>query len=159
MITHKRHAISVYLIIFAALADQMSKWWITQRVMPPADGGVTVTSFLNLVLVNNRGVTFGLLNKFDQQWMSYLLLGVAAVILFLLSRWLWRTSSTLVAVALGLIMGGAIGNVIDRIRFGAVIDFLDFHLAGYHWYSFNLADSAIVTGVGLLLLDGLIRGR
>ena len=56
-------------------------------------------------------------------------------------------------------MGGAIGNVIDRVRYGAVVDFLDFHLGNHHWYSFNLADSAIVTGVALLLLDGLIRGR
>jgi signal peptidase II len=155
---HKRHSMAIYLATFVVLADQMSKWWVMHQIVPPPEG-ISVTDFLNLVIVKNRGVTFGLLSRFDPHWMSYALIGLAAMILFLLGRWLWRTSSTLVAVALGLIMGGAIGNIIDRFRFGAVVDFLDFHLAGYHWYSFNLADSAIVTGVGLLFLDGLIRGR
>ena len=91
--------------------------------------------------------------------MPYFLTAVAAVILFLLGRWLWRTTSALVAIGLGAIMGGAIGNVIDRLRFGAVVDFLDFHYEHYHWYAFNIADAAIVTGVCLLLLDSLVRGR
>ena len=87
------------------------------------------------------------------------LIGVAVIILFLLGRWLWRTSSTTVALALGGIMGGAVGNVIDRVRYGAVVDFLDFYYRNYHWYAFNVADAAIVTGVALLLIDGMVRGK
>jgi signal peptidase II len=68
--------------------------------------------------------------------------------------WLWRAQGRLIGAALGLIVGGAIGNIIDRYRFGAVFDFLDFHAFGWHWPAFNVADSAIVIGVGLLLLDG-----
>jgi len=156
--THRRFGIAVYLVAFIALADQITKWWIIHQVMLPPRV-IPVTPFFNLTLIANRGVTFGLLSQLDPRWVSWFLLATAGAILFLLGRWLWRTSSTWVATGLGLIMGGAIGNVIDRLHYGAVVDFLDFHLGNYHWYSFNLADSAIVTGVGLLLLDGLIRGR
>jgi len=155
---HKRFSIAVYLVALVALVDQMSKWWIVHEVMQPPRT-IPVSSFFNLVLVKNAGVTFGFLNHFDARWVFWFLLTVAGAILFLLGRWLWRTHSTPVAIGLSLIMGGAIGNVIDRLCYGVVIDFLDFHLGNYHWYSFNLADSAIVTGVGLLLLDGLIKGR
>jgi signal peptidase II len=155
---HKRLNVAVYLIALVALADQGSKYWILQYLQDPPYGEV-VTPFFNLVRVANHGVTFGMLSKVDPTVMPYILIGLACIILFLLGRWLWRTTSTLVAVGLGLIMGGAIGNVIDRVHYGAVVDFLDFHVNNYHWYSFNLADSAIVTGVGLLLLDGLVRGR
>jgi lipoprotein signal peptidase len=83
----------------------------------------------------------------------------AFLILFLLTRWLLRTSSLLVALSLGAVMGGAIGNVIDRLRFGAVVDFIDFHYTTYHWYAFNIADAAIVIGVFFLVLDSLVKGR
>jgi len=159
---HRRFTIAVYLIALIALVDQLSKWVILHFVMQPP-GVVPVSGFFNLVLVENRGVTFGLFSRLDPAWSPYFFLAVAAIILFLLGRWLWRTSSTPVAIALGFIIGGALGNVIDRVRLGAVVDFLDFYvsLAGreHHWPAFNLADSAIVTGVGLLLLDGLIRKR
>ncbi|MGE3624523.1 MAG: signal peptidase II [Bdellovibrionales bacterium] len=161
--THRRLNIAVYLIIFVALVDQMSKWWIINRVMKDEIGPLKINSVLNIVLVENRGITFGLLNQVNHTWTPYFLLALAAVILFLLGRWLWRTHSTPVAIGLGLIMGGAIGNVIDRIRYGAVVDFLDFYIRlgpkEHHWPAFNVADSAIVAGVGLLLLDGLLKGR
>lgn len=162
--THRRFTMAVYLVVLVALLDQLSKWVILHFVMqPPAVVVVPVNGVFNLVLVENRGVTFGLFNKLPPEWAPYFLLGIAAVILFLLGRWLWRTTSTPVALALGFIIGGALGNVIDRVRLGAVVDFLDFYVnvAGkeHHWPAFNLADSAIVSGVGLLLLDGLIRKR
>jgi signal peptidase II len=160
---HRRFAIAVYIIVFVALADQMSKWVLLHFVMRPQPGIVPVNAVLNLVMVENRGVTFGLLNRLNPAWAPYFLLGVAAIILFLLGRWLWRTSSTPVSVALGFIIGGALGNIIDRARYGAVVDFLDFYVRfggkEHHWPAFNVADSAIVTGVGLLLLDGLVRKR
>ena len=154
---HRHFAVASYLVAAVALADQFSKRWLLGVMQPPHT--VEVAPFLNFVLVWNRGVTFGLLNRLEHSYVSYFLIAVGAVILFFLGRWLWRTSSGLVAIGLGAIMGGAIGNIIDRLRFGAVVDFLDFHYLGYHWYAFNVADAAIVTGVGLLLLDNLVRGR
>jgi signal peptidase II len=160
--THRRFTIAIYLIVLISLVDQLSKWMLIHYVLPEP-GVLPVNSVFNLVLVENRGVTFGLFNHLNPAWAPYLLLAVAAVILFLLGRWLWRTTSMTVAVALGFIIGGALGNIIDRVRLGAVVDFLDFYVSlggrDHHWPAFNLADSAIVTGVGLLLLDGLVRKR
>jgi lipoprotein signal peptidase len=84
---------------------------------------------------------------------------VAAAIVVVLIYWLSRVESSLLAVAIGLVIGGAIGNVIDRLRFGAVVDFLDFHVGSWHWPAFNIADSAICVGVAVMLLDGLLLRR
>ena len=149
--------LACYLMVFVALFDQLGKKWVVNK-LEPGDTGI-VTSFFNVVYVQNRGITFGMLNKYNHEYIAYGLIAVAAVVVAFLGRWLWFTSSRLVTVALGMIIGGAIGNVIDRIQYGWVVDFLDFHVAGYHWPAFNLADSAVVTGVGLLLLDSLVRGR
>ena len=151
--------IGVYITALVALVDQGSKWWLMNEVMrPPHPAAVPVTSFLNLTLTWNKGVTFGLFNH-AYPWMSYVFIGAAVVILLLLLNWLVHTTSTIVGVGLSLVMGGALGNVIDRVNYGAVVDFLDFHAFGYHWYAFNIADSAIVCGVGLLLLENLVRGK
>ena len=150
-----RLALGAGLAVLIAALDQLSKYWVLE-IVQPTPYGVPLTPWLNIVLVGNKGVTFGLFRSVDQR---LLLIAVAAVILFLLMRWLLRTHSGLVAGGLGLVMGGAIGNVVDRIRFGAVVDFLDFYYASYHWYAFNLADAAIVTGVGLLLADSMVKAR
>ncbi|MDR3424527.1 MAG: signal peptidase II [Alphaproteobacteria bacterium] len=156
---HYRSTTGFYTMAFVGLIDQLSKWLILDR-MGDVQRTIPVTPFLNLVLVWNKGVTFGFLSRSGQtHYMSYILMSVAAIIVVLLGRWLWRTSSTPVAIALGAIMGGAIGNVIDRLRYGAVADFLDFYYHNYHWYAFNVADAAIVTGVALLLIDGMVRGK
>jgi lipoprotein signal peptidase len=146
-------------LLLAALvlaADQLSKWWILDVIELDRVGQIVVTPFLNLTMVWNRGVTFGLLGS-DLWWKPLLLGALALVIAALLLRWLARAESGRVAWGLGLVLGGAVGNVIDRARFGAVVDFIHLHAAGFHWYVFNVADSAIVCGVGLLLLDALIR--
>lgn len=136
--------------------DQLTKWWVLEVIDLDRIGQVVVAPFFNLTMVWNRGVTFGLLGS--DLWFKPLLLGgLALVIAALLLRWLARAESWRIAWGLGLVLGGAVGNVIDRARFGAVVDFVHLHAAGYHWYVFNLADSAIVCGVGLLLLDALIR--
>lgn len=119
---------------------------------------VTVTPFFNLVLVWNRGVSFGMLGGLGP-WGPSLLTGLALAVAAVLVVWLRRERRALTSLALGLVIGGAIGNAIDRIRFGAVVDFLDFHLSGYHWPAFNVSDSAIVIGAALLILDGLRAGR
>ena len=153
----QRHVmLASYLGVFVTLSDQLSKWWVLTNVKST---GMEITSFLNFVIVHNKGVTFGLLNSINHQYMPYLLTSVAAIILFFLGRWLWLTRSLPVAIGLGAVMGGAVGNVIDRVRYGAVVDFLDFYYQTHHWYAFNFADAAIVTGVGLLLIDSLVRAR
>ena len=149
-------SIGLYMAALVALMDQFSKKWLLNEVMVPPHT-VPVTSFFNLVLSWNKGVTFGLFNH-NRPWMSYVFIAVAIVILSLLLRWLARATSLPLALGLGLVMGGAVGNIIDRLQYGAVIDFLDFYGNGYHWYTFNLADSAIVCGVGLLMIENMVRG-
>ncbi len=119
-----------------------------------------VFSWLNLTLAHNTGAAFSFLAG-GSGWQRWFLSGVAVVIVAVLLVWLWRLPhrARLLPSALALVIGGAIGNLVDRIRFGYVIDFIDVHYAGWHWPAFNLADSAIVVGVVLLLLDSLIPGR
>jgi signal peptidase II len=117
-----------------------------------------ITGFFNLVLTWNRGMSFGLFNN-DAAMNALLFTLVAAVIVGGLLVWLHRVQDTLLALAIGLVIGGAIGNVIDRLLRGGVVDFLDFHVAGWHWYAFNLADAAICVGVGLLVIDSLLGRR
>jgi signal peptidase II len=137
-----------------ALADQLSKLWVLWFFDDPAPHLRTVTGFFNLVLTWNRGVSFGLFNNATAT-NALLFAAAAAIIVAGLILWLRRVREPLIAVAIGLVIGGAIGNVIDRLRRGAVVDFLDFHIAGWHWFAFNLADSAICIGVGLIVIDGL----
>jgi signal peptidase II len=118
---------------------------------------VRVISFFDLVLTCNPGVSFGLFNRTGVNSLIFSLL--ALVIILVLVIWLGRVRATFLAAAIGLVIGGAIGNVVDRLRFGAVIDFLDFHLASWHWPAFNLADSAICLGVAAMLLDGMLARR
>ena len=141
------------------LLDQATKLLILYVVMDPPRV-IEVTSFFNIVLVWNRGVSFGLFSA-QSPWTPWLLSGVALVITVVLLVWLRRADTRMVAAALGLVIGGAIGNVIDRIFQSrhAVVDFLDFHAGGYHWPAFNVADSAITVGVALLLIDSLIVSR
>ena len=165
--------------IFALMtADQLSKWWVFEvllrvkgDVRPFFDWLVTprhwsvygdpsefaerlLTPFANLVMVWNRGVSFGLFAGTGGQ-NPYILVGVAAVITVVLLWWLSRTRDALMQCALVLIIAGAIANVHDRLRFGAVADFMDLHVAGYHWPAFNIADSAIVIGAALMVFDAL----
>ena len=115
-----------------------------------------VTSFFNLVLVWNQGMSFGMLRGADQPW---LLVGLATVIAAALIAWLLRETKPWSRLALWLVLAGALGNVIDRLRYGAVVDFLDFHLGAWHWPAFNVADAAISVGAVLLVLDGLLLSR
>ena len=156
--THLRSGLVIAAITL--ILDQLSKWWILYELDLPARRNVPLFEIgpvgIDLTMVWNRGVTFGLLSG-DSQWNQLLLAGLAALIAAILLRWLWRAENGLVAVALGLVIGGAIGNIIDRFRFGAVVDFVDAFAYGWHWYVFNVADAGIVVGVGLLLIDALFR--
>ena len=114
--------------------------------------------FFNIVLTFNRGVSFGLLDS-DSPWGQPLLIALAAAISAFLVVWMCKAESLFVARAIGLTLGGALGNVIDRFIHGGVVDFLDFHASGAHWPAFNVADAAITSGVALLLFDALIVER
>ncbi|CAA7613206.1 signal peptidase II [Magnetospirillum sp. UT-4] len=157
-------------LILAAIVmilDQATKWWIVETVMRPE--GVAETPFFSpvrievlpvfdLVMAWNRGVSFGIFNT-DGPWNALVLSVLSLVISGGLVLWLHKAETRLVGYALGAIIGGALGNVVDRIRWGAVADFLDVHVAGWHWPAFNLADSAITVGAVLLVLDALFPRR
>ena len=132
--------------------DQGSKALALKSPGLHAVGGVEVLPFLNLVFVRNDGVSFGMLGGIVPWW--GLVLPAATIVAWLLI-WLWRVESRLTAAALGLVIGGALGNILDRVRYQAVSDFLDLHFGPYHWPSFNLADTAIFFGVVLLLWANL----
>lgn len=117
------------------------------------EGRHEILPFFNLVHVWNRGISFGLFNN-DHSG-AWLLAGMALVITAAFTVWLWRVDHRGLAIALGAVIGGALGNVIDRFRFGAVVDFLDFHAFGWHYPAFNVADSAVVLGIAYIILDGL----
>ena len=140
------------LAALAAALDQLSKFAMVR--MLTAGGNIELTPFFNVVLVHNRGAAFSLLSS-ASGWQRELFIAIAVVasvwVIYLLRRY---PRQTLFCFALSLILGGAIGNVIVRVLYGAVIDFLDFHVAGYHWPAFNLADSAITCGAVLLIWDG-----
>jgi signal peptidase II len=116
---------------------------------------IPITPFFNLVLGWNRGVSFGLFNT-DSAINDWLLPVITAGIAFSLVVWLYRAERRRVAVGLALIVGGAVGNLIDRLRFGAVADFLDVHVFGWHWPAFNVADSGITIGAMVILADALL---
>lgn len=134
--------------------DQVTKWWILERVMvPPRE--IPVTGFFNVVLGTNTGVSFGLFASASQSILVLVGAGLVGFLMFLL----WRAETLLAATALGLVIGGATGNIIDRIRRGGVTDFLDFYWGQWHWPTFNVADIGIVCGAGLLLFEGAFAGR
>jgi signal peptidase II len=140
----------VALIVLAL--DQASKWWLLHVYDIAARSPVEVTSFFNLVMTWNRGVSFGLLSGHGDMG-RWVLAGFAVAVSVALAVWMLRAATLLISLALGLIIGGALGNAIDRVVYGAVADFFDFHLAGWHFWAFNVADSAISAGVALLLWD------
>lgn len=138
------------LAAMVVVIDQGSKAWAL-RVLP--DASVVVTPFLNLVLVFNSGAAFSFLASGGgwQRWFFTVLAAlVSAWIVYTIRR---QPEANRMNLALSLILGGAVGNVIDRLRLGAVVDFIDVHAAGWHWPAFNVADSAITLGAALLIWD------
>lgn len=144
------------LAVIVIVLDQTSKAAISSHFV--YGESLAVTSFFNLVLAHNTGAAFSFLSEAGgmQRWLFSLIAVVASAwIVWLLRK---HQSEKLFSLALALILGGALGNLIDRIAYGYVVDFLDFHAAGYHFAAFNVADSAITCGAVLLILDG-IRGK
>ncbi len=173
----RRLPLIVTVVFLALFLDQLSKWaaWEYQKFgdIPATDfwtwlttfpamqtifDGHVITPFLNLVTVWNRGVSFGFLAG-HELGRIYFLVGSALALISVMAVWLYRVQGQVLTVALSMIIGGAIGNVVDRLRFGAVADFIDFHIGGWHYPSFNLADSFIVIGVCLIMLDTVFLSR
>jgi signal peptidase II len=117
---------------------------------------IAVGPFLNLVMVWNKGVSFGLFPAESEAGRLFLL-SFSALMVAGLVYWLLRTTGLITAIGIGMVIGGALGNILDRLRYGAVADFFHLHAYGHSWYVFNVADAAIVAGVGLLLYESLPR--
>ena len=146
-----------FLVAAITLAvDQGHKIWMLEVLDIRARQPVALTPFLDLVMAWNRGVSFGMGNN-SGGWNVVLFTAIAAVVGGMLVAWMARASNRLILVALGLVVGGAIGNVIDRLRLGYVVDFLDFHWQAWHFPAFNAADSAITLGALCLIVDELIK--
>ena len=167
--------IGLTLILDILILDQVSKWAITELILRPELSGtglgfgawimdpplrldfvsVPVMPYFNLTMVWNEGVSFGMFKGMGIWPLVILAGGVASVFAF----WLMLTRSKWEAVGLAMVIGGAIGNIIDRFRFGAVADFLDVYVGDYHWPAFNVADSAITIGVVMLVIHGLFLNK
>jgi len=150
--TGKWFALSAAVVVL----DQLTKWWVL-AVFAPGER-LAVTGFFNLVLVFNRGAAFSFLSS-APGWQTPFFIGVAIVAAVVVSVLLARMQGAAwFRAGLALVLGGAIGNVIDRFRYGQGVDFLDFHAFGWHWPAFNVADSAITVGAALLILESFMHG-
>lgn len=143
--------IGILIAIFVAFFDLLSKRMIFAMLEQKELSEIKIFDFFSLVYVWNRGVSFGMFNHLENSHIIFSLL--QGTIALILAFWLYNNENKLFMWALGLIIGGALGNVVDRIKNGAVADFLDFHIAAYHWPAFNLADSCVFIGVMILIFD------
>jgi len=144
--------LAIALVSF--IADQWSKFYIFNLLDSKATNSIEILPFFNLVKVYNYGVSFGMFNDIAH---GRLILSIIALsITIALCVWLYKVTKMYMIVALGLIIGGAIGNIVDRIRIGAVADFIDVYVGNYHWPAFNIADSTIFIGVAILFIDSFI---
>lgn len=176
-----RILITGLLIVLGVIAvDQYSKWLVLETVLRTGGdapgfvewfctsrplswfaahqaqyGADTLASFLNFVMVWNKGISFGMFDEASDA-LPFIFMGVSAVVSLVLGAWMLHARRPLITLSTALIIGGAIGNAIDRLRFRAVADFIDFHLGDRHWPAFNVADSCIVAGAFLLMADSLL---
>lgn len=145
--------IGIIAAILVVVFDQISKA-VTFGYLSETKPVMEVTGFFNLVMAWNTGVSFSMFNNLGGYGV-YILSGFSLIVVAVLCYWLMREESRLMQLALGFVIGGAIGNVIDRIRMGAVFDFLDVHVNDYHWPAFNVADSFICIGAGLIIFGSV----
>lgn len=146
-----------YLVLatLVLVADRVTKWIIV-REMSLGEVRELIPGFFRLTHTRNRGAAFGLFSDMDSPWIGIFLIGFATVAMVLVLTLLWRNhQSHLAAIGLGLILGGAAGNLIDRLQVGSVVDFLEFHVGQFYWPAFNVADSAIVVGAAALIFQVL----
>ena len=155
----KARTIGAIAAVVAIALDQASKFYVTHGFASGSLRAGELAPFLDLALRYNRGVSFSLFRQ-DGALGAALLVGFSLVVAAFLAVWLWRSKTALTGAGLGLIIGGALGNAADRAAYGAVIDFLDLHALGRHFFVFNVADAAISAGVALLIVEGVFgEGR
>lgn len=142
------------IAVLAFASDRLHKWWMLHVYGIELRGKVEITPFFDLVMAWNKGVSYGLFQA-ESLGGRVVLIGFALGVVIGLGLWLARVLHPLAALALGLIIGGALGNVYDRLAYGAVADFFSFHAFGFYWYIFNIADVWIVLGVALILLESI----
>jgi len=150
---------TAWLTLVTLALDQASKWWIIHVYELEQKGRVEVLPFFDLVFVKNTGVSYSMLDMAHPEWQLAL---AAFAIAASVALWIWAArleTGAILAASLGLIIGGAIGNGIDRIVLGGVADFVSLHAYGFYWYVFNVADVAIVAGVIGLLYDFWVTSR
>lgn len=148
--------LGLWAIVVTFVVDQAHKWWMINIYQIPKGQRITVTPFLDLVYVINKGVSYGMLDNTGPWLLSGFAVLVSAVM------WIWLSQGSAVrglAVSLGLIIGGALANALDRLHLGGVADFFSLHAFGFYWYVFNIADVAIVAGVAGLLYDSFRSSR
>jgi len=147
----------LWLSLLVVVADQVTKAWVS-GALRPYELVPVIDGFFNLTLAFNTGAAFSFLAQ-GGGWQRWLLSGLAVVVAIVLVVWLTRLdrSERWTAASLSLVIGGAVGNLLDRLRLGHVVDFLDFYLGSWHWPAFNVADSAITVGVAILLLASFRR--
>lgn len=147
--------IGLIVAVIVFLADQFCKLYMVDGVNIGAmEGGIEVLPFFKLVMVWNYGISFGMFADADE-WRKFFLIGVAVSITLVMLYWLLKAQNWQSACGLGLVIGGAMGNVVDRFRWGAVADFFYFHYESWYWPAFNIADAAIFLGVVLLCWDSV----
>ncbi len=155
---------NIILFIFGALAvivlDQITKAVITEKLFMYGSHKV-IDGFFSLVYVMNPGAAFGFLARAPEIFRYLFFISVTVLAILLITYYISKSKSqdVLIVIALTLIFGGAVGNLIDRIRFGAVVDFLDFYIGAWHWPAFNVADSAISVGAVLMIWEMLVRRK
>jgi signal peptidase II len=147
--------IGVVTALVTLLLDQITKLYTLFVFDLPVREPVRLTPFLDLIMVWNRGISYGLFQQHTEAG-RWILVAVSLAADLALSIWIRRTQGRLLAACLGLIVGGAVGNAIDRVAFGAVFDFIHFHIGTFSWYVFNVADAAIVAGVAGLIYDSFV---
>ncbi len=151
------NVLGLAIAVLALAADQLHKYWMIEIYRIGERGRVEITSFFDLVMAWNPGISYGLLPQ-DSAAGRLLLVGFSILAVAALFLWMSNAASRPVAVSIGLIVGGALGNLIDRLLHGAVADFFSFHYAGFYWYIFNIADVAITVGVIGLIVGWRIPG-
>lgn len=146
-----KYVISLLIIIGIIALDQYSKLWVVEYLQQHNRSLITLTSFLNLALVLNKGISFGLFNS--GEYNNYIFLAIATSVTITVVYLLIQAQTLIAQISYSLIIGGAIGNIIDRYLSGAVIDFIELHVGQAYWPAFNIADSSICIGALLLLYD------
>jgi signal peptidase II len=147
-----RRLLALAMAVAVLAVDRWSKWIVESR-FGAWDTKVVIPGFFSIVRSENPGVAFGIFSENSSHGRTLVLIALTIAAALLLGRMVWTARDQITSIGLALILGGALGNLFDRIYAGAATDFLDFYAGHYHWYTFNLADTAICTGAGLLILS------